>query len=255
MSDRFNPFRSVSSIISNRVDLSETYYDVGKTMVHKKNYLEALKVFDQALEYEPTNIKYLNAALLAAYLAKKINSANHYADTLLADHPDHVNAIIIKGLYSLSRNDERRAKFYFERALKIEPENRIAIANLQSLTHGKNQVLQETSAYKVMRKHLRRDVNLGLFVNFLDQTGYQMENMVSLSPGGGFVVSKAKVNPGDRLMFMLPIGTHRRINGAGRVLYCGTRPSKRGMRKGYGVAFDDLKNAESTYIETYLKKG
>lgn len=231
-------------------ELSKIYYETGKALVSKRRYREALKAFESVLRYDSTNVKALNAIVLTAIMADDLKLAQNYAETILRLTPNHFNAMIVEGLCFQKNGNYENARDCYRRVLLQDPSNVIAGENLKLISNYLEG--SHSAAPTNTRHHDRVSVNLGVFVNYFEDSRYQLEKLIKLSPGGGFVSTRTTIDVGGRIAFILPFEGPRRVQGMGSVVWRG-QPGMRAFSRGFGFAFQNLTRVDEIAIRDYMK--
>ncbi|GMI17619.1 hypothetical protein TrLO_g4440 [Triparma laevis f. longispina] len=109
----------------------------GNLAMAKSSYKEAIKLYTEALELDAKNSASLNNRALAYLKMKQFELAFADADAALKIDPTNVKAHFRRGLagkeQSLSSSSLSTAKADFEKVVKMEPDNTIALKELKSV--------------------------------------------------------------------------------------------------------------------------
>ncbi|MEO0226253.1 MAG: tetratricopeptide repeat protein, partial [candidate division WOR-3 bacterium] len=108
------------------------------SLENQGKYEEAIKVYQKAIEYDPSSTElYRNIARLYTRL-KKYKEALHYAHKALKIAPEDVENIKLTGTIYLQKLDINKGIKYFEMAQTLMPDDEEIMINLSYLYEGMN---------------------------------------------------------------------------------------------------------------------
>lgn len=105
----------------------------------RKEYEMALAFANKVLQQEPQEIWCLGIQALAAFLAHGIVPTEQYLDTIMAIEPENPIPYYYRGRLAQERKKPDRAKYWFEKALELEPEFQWVHRVLSEMTEDNRQ--------------------------------------------------------------------------------------------------------------------
>ena len=98
----------------------KTYNNMALSQFKKRNYSQAIKYYDKALNKNPNNIDALNGKGASLYHLNNHSSALVYFDKVLDINPNHISALLIKGKITFNyKGKSNEALSYYNKILKI----------------------------------------------------------------------------------------------------------------------------------------
>ncbi|MCC6291022.1 MAG: tetratricopeptide repeat protein [Bryobacterales bacterium] len=141
----------------------EAYYRLGLSELRMGRFGEALRALERASELQPENEdahSRLGDLYLSIYLSDKnrfkqlLGDFSELADRMLKKNPNSFAGLRMKGYQYVAENKVAEAASYFEKALKVKPDDAsILLAYVQALSRGDERPRALTLAREALAKH------------------------------------------------------------------------------------------------------
>jgi Flp pilus assembly protein TadD len=141
-----------------KVSQAHSFNNMGNIQMYRRNYAEAIKLYQAALKIYPGHEKSLYNMTLALINCGRWQEAYKHADMLIAKFAVNASYFNLKGLILMKQGRYQEARSVLLEALKIAPFNRNAAVNMGivlSLT-GKHE--QAANLFKRVQRHYPRDI-------------------------------------------------------------------------------------------------
>ncbi|MDF1539734.1 MAG: tetratricopeptide repeat protein [Candidatus Thorarchaeota archaeon] len=166
----------------------ESWIELGKLLYDKGNYRDTVRIMEEAILLFPDDLSLRGTNALALHrlgdfteatlewetlykLSPELMAARtNYAYTLLLQNrmddalplvdstysmdPTDYRSLVLKGIVALSKNEIQEAKNYFERVLKVEPENVQALSRLAVIYHEEGKTALCDKYLKVAEQYI-----------------------------------------------------------------------------------------------------
>ncbi|MEI9475280.1 MAG: FkbM family methyltransferase [Deltaproteobacteria bacterium] len=145
--------RELERILQAHSDFSPAHNDLGALYYNRGEKDRARYHFEEAVKLDPGNITFLKnlADLYHAEMGRAGDAIEIYTG-ILKDHPDDVETLIALGNMSMTLNDPREAKVFFEQAMAVDPDNVHARQALEILKGVSPESVEDACKNKVYPK-------------------------------------------------------------------------------------------------------
>ncbi len=140
---RDDPLREADEVTASMANLlkSELLFQQGEDALHDRNFVEAKRAFNEALELSPNEAEYFAYLGWATYTenpqdAEAVRQGRDLLERAISINPGLDNAYTFLGLLELQQGAKNRAREYFEKAVQYNPENERALSELKKLEVG-----------------------------------------------------------------------------------------------------------------------
>lgn len=99
----------------------------------KKQYADAIRLWEKALEVNPEEVEILYSLGLIHFELKKYDQAIDYLERLLELSPGHYKALLIIGTAYIKMRKFDRAEEYIQKSIEINPKQKLAYLNLGAI--------------------------------------------------------------------------------------------------------------------------
>ena len=117
----------------------------GFALVGKHDFKNAIKCFDESLTIKHNNIETLNGKASALFYSNQYEQALKIYEGITQIDPKYIGSWIQRGFCYLKLNDEKKALYNFEMALKINPDDITAQKEKNKLIDKKNESIEIAS--------------------------------------------------------------------------------------------------------------
>lgn len=105
---------------------TERIYNRGESFLRKKNYEQALRLFNQVLNREPGHKKALKNKLIIKIDQEKNQETEEFLEFALKQIPEDSELHQIAGSYYMSLNKAERAEKHFKKSVALDDNNALA---------------------------------------------------------------------------------------------------------------------------------
>ncbi len=103
--------------------LAILHFNLGACFKKRNDYATAIKLFEQAVAYNPGLLKALNMLGALYHERKNFSKAEYYYKQAIAVQPDYAMAHFNLGALAWARQDYQKAAESFRKAAELEPDN------------------------------------------------------------------------------------------------------------------------------------
>lgn len=165
--------------------------------LNKRNYEEALKLFENLDEPLASDSKIKNLKLSILISANKIKEASDYASLLEAEYPDNTDILYAQVMLAQAENNAAKKKAYLNKILSKNPNDSQALTEQGLDLYGKRQYNEALSkfitAYKADPHNIEALVGLArinYMQNKLDQAEMNLNEVLKRQPNNSIALAE-----------------------------------------------------------------